>query len=136
MKVIGGMRRSITAGCYSGWDRKERRINCKRVIARYESATGTLEFSEPKSYTYATVAPGGKRIAAFHMWDPKVTIYEPKSWREVASIPFDFDVYNIYFNEDGSLLIVSESNGTIRLFNTETWKESARYAIRSHQLGC
>ncbi len=92
-----------------------------------------LEFESPKR-NLAALSPNGRWISSCRVHEPKVTIYDRSTHNVHTEIYVDFGVLGTQFNHDGSLLVVPEITGTVRLFETSQWKESGRFHLRTHQL--
>ena len=94
----------------------------------------TLEMPEPQVRNRAVLSPDARWISSSRSLESRVTIYERDTVKIETEIYCDFGVETTGFNQDGSLLMTSEIDGTIRQFDTKNWKERSRYHLRTHQL--
>lgn len=106
-------------------------------IKRWDAVSRTLVSSlelQDKPLTLAEISPDAQTIAVFNIHELAVTIHDANTWEVLSVVRANFDVYAARFTHDGTLLVVCEGNGTLRLFDTDSWQEQTRYHLQSHQV--
>ena len=106
------------------------KIHVLNPETRHAESTVSL----PGPSNLARISPDRRWICATHPYKPNVDIYETQSGKHVETIRLKFPSRGAQFSHDGKLLITSEINGTVRLYDTAEWKEFAHYSHSSHQL--
>ncbi len=119
--VAGNVVVTSAADGIKQWDAASRRV------------VSTLPIDN-KRFTIAEISADARRIAVFNIHELGVTIHDALTWEVLKVLHADFDVYAVRFNHDDTLFAICEGNGTIRLYDTETWQEQDRYHLRSHQV--
>ena len=109
------------------------------VVRIWDQATHDLTVSPfrlPDFVVEVVFSPDGSQLASATGWltgEPAVEVRDPRTGEQLARLPTDNQVRSVAFSPDGSLLAGGQIDGSVLLWETDSWRQVGELALRPAQ---